>query len=111
MLRELRLHPFFKRLHERLAMLLMKAQALFGRQFGGASVRIIFIYSAERFQNVTAGFWKAGGDLHKLPAAMRETVSQQNRDAFGERGGVAGQCVGHLQRRGQSTRAMVENIA
>ena len=78
MLRELRLHPFLECLQERLAMQLMKLQTLFGRQLGGAGVRILFIYAAQRFQNVTAGFRKTSRDFHELAAAMSQTVGQKD---------------------------------
>ena len=92
----------------------MKPQALWRRQFGGARLRIIFINIAERFQNVTAGFWKAGRDLHELASSVTHAVGQQNRDAFGKRPvverRVAGQRVGHLHRCCQPLGAMIQYI-
>ena len=111
MLGELRFHPIVQRFHERFAVLLMKQQAVLRRQFGGACFRIIFIYVAQCFENVTAGIGETRRDFHKLPSSMREAVGQQDLDAFGKCGGVARQCVAHLHGRGQCFGTMRQHIA
>src|SRR5207245_7695479 len=92
-------------------MLLMKDEALRGRKAALARLRIIFIYVAQRLQNITAWFREVCGDLYKLPSSVRETVGQQDLRAVGELGRIARQRITHLKGPGEIRCSVLEHIA
>src|SRR3984885_12822026 len=76
-----------------------------------ACFRIIFIYVAQRFENITAGVREVRRHFYKLPAAVREAVSLQNLRAVTQFRGIARQRITHLQRRGEIPTAVLKRIA
>ena len=76
-----------------------------------ARFRIIFIYVAQRLQNITAWFREVRGDFYKLPSSVRQTVGQQDLGAVGELGRIARQRITHLQGPGEIRCAVFEHIA
>ena len=99
-------------LHHRPAVLLMKlAGAPAGDSWRCARLRIIFIYVAQRLQNIAAWFREVRGHFHKLPSSMRQTVGQQDLGAVAQFGRIARQRITHLKGRAEIRCAVLEHIA
>ena len=86
---KLRFQPLVQLLHHRAAVLLMKLETLRWRKFSRARLRIVFIYVAQRLQNIAALFREVRGHFDKLPASVRQAVGQQDLGAVTQFGRIA----------------------
>jgi hypothetical protein len=75
--------PFVQLLHQWQAVLLVELQTLLGIQALLSRQRIVAVHHAERFQNILALLWEAGGYIHELASPVSHTVGQQDFHSVG----------------------------
>src|SRR5277367_825523 len=89
----------------------MKLETLRWRKFSRACLGIVFIYVAQRFQNIAALFWEVCGYRDELAATVRQAVGQQDLSAVAQFRRVARQGITHLNGRAELCYAVLQYVA
>jgi hypothetical protein len=104
---DLLLHPFLEIVHHRLAVRLVKSQAVQVREFLLLGEGIEPIHLAQAFNDLAAFLREVLDHVHKLAPSVQEAVTQQRVELFGF---VAREGIAHLHGLVQSNCPALEQL-